>query len=138
MGPIRDLNSLGFEHGTELGDRNDFQGPSTGLDLLSGSGEQQAHTPFSKRNATFLKLCFFWRRVYTNESGVMHDPRLHDPDPGPQEKSTEKSCVSFGKDCNRVCDIRMTRIKTIDSFFIFLSLFLGGGARAKIFVVSFT
>ncbi len=30
---------------------------------------------------------------------ISHDPRLHDPDPGPQEKSTEKSCVSFGKDC---------------------------------------
>ncbi len=30
---------------------------------------------------------------------VSHDPRLHDPDPGPQEKSTEKRCVSFGKDC---------------------------------------
>ncbi len=42
--------------------------------------------------------------MYTSESGVMqisHDPRLHDPDPGPQEKSTEKSCVSFGKDCNK-------------------------------------
>ena len=26
-------------------------------------------------------------------------PRLHDPDPGPQEKSTEKSCISFGKGC---------------------------------------
>ncbi len=31
-----------------------------------------------------------------------HDPRLHDPDPGPQEKSTEKSCVSFGKDCKNI------------------------------------
>ena len=31
-----------------------------------------ATTLFSKRNATFLKLPFFWRRVYTNESGVMH------------------------------------------------------------------
>ncbi len=39
---------------------------------------------------------FFWRRVYRSESG---DSRLHDPDPGPQEKSTEKSCISFGKDC---------------------------------------
>ncbi len=60
---------------------------------------------FSKRNATFLKLHFFWSGVYTSESGVMHhfdsahDPRVHDPDPGPQEKSTEKSCVSFGKNC---------------------------------------
>ncbi len=55
-----------------------------------------AGTLFSKRNATFLKLRFFWRRVYTSESGVMHH---FDPHPGPQEKSTEKSCVSFGKDC---------------------------------------
>ena len=58
-----------------------------------------ALTVFSKRNATFLKLAFFWRRVYTSESGAIHDPRLHDPDPGPQDKSTKKSCVSFGKDC---------------------------------------
>ena len=28
-----------------------------------------------------------------------YDPRLHDPDPGPQEKSTKKSCVSLGKGC---------------------------------------
>ncbi len=58
--------------------------------------------------------------MYTSESGVMHhfdkivkktdmqisdDPRLHDPDPGPQEKSTEKSCVSFGKDCTKTLDL---------------------------------
>ncbi len=51
-----------------------------------------------KRIAIFLKLPFFWRRVYTNEYGVMqisYDPRLHDPDPGPLEKSRKKSCVSF-------------------------------------------
>ncbi len=47
--------------------------------------------------------------MYTSEYGVMHhfdnahDPRLHDPDPGPQEKSAEKSCVSFGKDCINYC-----------------------------------
>ncbi len=27
---------------------------------------------------------------------IYHDPRLHDPDPGPQEKSTEKY---FTSDC---------------------------------------
>ncbi len=30
---------------------------------------------------------------------ISHDPRLHDPDPGPQEKSTENSCVYFEKEC---------------------------------------
>ncbi len=29
-------------------------------------------TLLSKRNATFLKLPFFWRRVYTSEFGVIH------------------------------------------------------------------
>ncbi len=40
--------------------------------------------------------------MYTSESGVMHhfDNAHGDPDPGPQEKSMEKSCVSFGKDCS--------------------------------------
>ena len=65
-----------------------------------------------KRNATFWKLTFFWRRVYTIESGVIygrslifdrmhisHDPGSHDPDPGPQEKSMKKSCVSFETEC---------------------------------------
>ncbi len=43
----------------------------------SGSGSprkqtsQKATTLFLKRNATFWKLPFFWRRVYTGESGVM-------------------------------------------------------------------
>ncbi len=69
-----------------------------------------------KRNATFWKLPFFWRRVYTRESGVIHhfdnahgnnlpkthDPGSHDPDPGPQEKSTKKSCVSFETECSSV------------------------------------
>ena len=45
----------------------------------SGSGRNTRHmwvgltTLFSKRNATFLQLRFFWRRVYTSESGVMHN-----------------------------------------------------------------
>ena len=61
-----------------------------------------------KRIATFSKLPFFCRRVYTNEYGVIHhfgnangshDPGLHDPDPGPQEKSMKKSCVSFETGC---------------------------------------
>ena len=30
------------------------------------------NTLFSKRNATFLKLPFFWRRVYASEYGVIH------------------------------------------------------------------
>ena len=32
--------------------------------------------------------------MYTSESGV-----IHDPDPGPQEKSMKKSCVSFETEC---------------------------------------
>ncbi len=30
---------------------------------------------------------------------ISHDPGLHDPDPGPQEKSMKKSCVSFETEC---------------------------------------
>ncbi len=29
-------------------------------------------------------------------------PGLHDPDPGPQEKSTNKSCVSFETECSQL------------------------------------
>ncbi len=49
-----------------------------------------------KRIATFLKLRFFWRTVYMQ---ISYDPGLHDPDPGPQEKSKKKSCVSFETEC---------------------------------------
>ena len=51
---------------------------------------QLLDTLFSKRNATFLK--FLKKSVYQWIWG-------YDPDPGPQEKSTEKSCISFGKEC---------------------------------------
>ena len=37
--------------------------------------------------------------VKKTDMQISHDPRLHDPDPGPQEKSTKKSCVSLGKGC---------------------------------------
>ncbi len=30
---------------------------------------------------------------------ISHDPGSHEPDPGPQEKSTKKSCVSFETEC---------------------------------------
>ncbi len=30
---------------------------------------------------------------------ISHDPGSHDPDPGPQEKSMKKSCVSFETEC---------------------------------------
>ncbi len=30
---------------------------------------------------------------------ISHDPGQHDPDPGPQEKSTMKSCISFETQC---------------------------------------
>ncbi len=30
---------------------------------------------------------------------ISHDPGSHDPDPGLQEKSMKKSCVSFETEC---------------------------------------
>ncbi len=30
---------------------------------------------------------------------ISHDTRSYDPDPGPHEKSTKKSCVSFETEC---------------------------------------
>ncbi len=30
---------------------------------------------------------------------ISHDPGSHDPDPGPQGKCIEKSCVSFETEC---------------------------------------
>ena len=30
---------------------------------------------------------------------ISHDPRSHDPDPAPQEKSMKKSCISFETEC---------------------------------------
>ncbi len=30
---------------------------------------------------------------------ISHDPRSHDPDPGPKEKSMKKSCTSFETEC---------------------------------------
>ncbi len=30
---------------------------------------------------------------------ISHDPGSHDSDPGPQEKSMKKSCVSFETEC---------------------------------------
>ncbi len=30
---------------------------------------------------------------------ISRDPGSHDPDPGPQEKSMKKSCVSFATEC---------------------------------------
>ncbi len=32
---------------------------------------------------------------------ISHDPGSHDPDPGPQEKSMKKSCVSVETECRR-------------------------------------
>ncbi len=31
----------------------------------------ESYTPFIKRNASFWKLCFIWRRVYVSEPGVI-------------------------------------------------------------------
>ncbi len=36
---------------------------------------------------------------------ISHDPGSHDPDPGPQEKSMKKSCVSFETECSYECPI---------------------------------
>ena len=49
-------------------------------------------TLFSKRNATFLKLPFFWRRVYASESGGVHHfdrPYVKASDPVALGKSTD-------------------------------------------------
>ncbi len=70
--------------------------------------------------------------MYTSESGVIHhfdnaygnnlpktplenlyaeisyDPGSHEPDPGPQEKSTKKSCVSFETECIKHYPISLT------------------------------
>ncbi len=61
---------------------------------------------------TFWKLPFFWRRVYTSESGVIHDPGSHDPDPGPREKSMKKSSVSFETECRYRSCLRFKVILT--------------------------
>ena len=36
---------------------------------------------------------------------ISHDPRTHDPDPGPQEKAMKKSCVSFETECIFLLDV---------------------------------
>ncbi len=44
------------------------------------------------------ELQHFWSCLYQWIWGyvqISHDPRSHDPDPGPQEKFMKKSCVSF-------------------------------------------
>ena len=33
---------------------------------------------------------------------IFHDPGSHDPDPGPQGKSTKKSCISFETQCKSI------------------------------------
>ena len=70
----------------------------------------------------------FWSCVSFGEECIrVNDPRLHDPDPGPQEKSTEKSCVSFGKDCN--WDTRALKLKFVSSMKqTFFALALPGGS----------
>ena len=45
--------------------------------------------------------------MHTNEYEVIHmhisrDSGLHDSDPGPQEKSMKKSCVSFETECKSI------------------------------------
>ena len=55
--------------------------------------------------------------MYTSESGFIHDPGSHDPDPGPQEKSMKKSCVSFETECILLlckCSITATQLIVVD------------------------
>ncbi len=59
-----------------------------------------SNTVISKWNATFLKLPFFWRRVYTSESEVIHHFDNQDPMSGSVTRGHQgKCCVSFGKEC---------------------------------------
>ncbi len=39
---------------------------------------------------------------------ISHDPGSHDPDPGPQEKSMKKSCVSFETECSQLVVINFS------------------------------
>ncbi len=72
------------------GGRVDQNIKKTGF-CLNGPGFRS--TLFSKRKATFFKLPFFWRRVYTSESGVIHqnhqDPMSGSLTQGRQEKWTD-------------------------------------------------
>ena len=59
-------------------------------------------TLFLKRNATFWKLPFGEECIPVNLGLYMqisHDPGSRDSDPGPQEKSMKKRCVSFEIEC---------------------------------------
>ena len=62
---------------------------------------------------------------------ISHDPGSHDPDPGPQEKSTKKSCVSFGKECmidqtfHHITEVTMvTELKSLKILFLHVCLIL--------------
>ncbi len=64
-------------------------------------------TLFLKRNATFWKLPFFLEVAFLfGEECIPVNLGLHDPDPGPQEKSMKKSCVSFETECISHCFCR--------------------------------
>ncbi len=72
---------------------------------------------------------------------ISHDTGSHDPDPGPQEKSMKKSCVSFETEC-RINDLTgahfLPPLRVIDPTLhsgsplnqVLCFFFLGGGSVA--------
>ncbi len=59
---------------------------------------------FSKETQHFRSCLSFVEECIPVNLGlympISHDPGSQDIDPGPQEKSTKKSCVSFETECN--------------------------------------
>ena len=60
---------------------------------------------FSKETQLFGSCLSFGEECIPVNLGlymqISHDPGSHDPDPGPQEKSMKKSCVSFETECSQ-------------------------------------
>ncbi len=57
----------------------------------------------SQKKRNILEVAFLLEKsVYIIHHASLHghDPGSHDPDPGPQENSMKKSCVSFESECN--------------------------------------
>ena len=54
----------------------------------------------SQKNRNSFEVAFILEKiVYQWIWGYTYDPMSHDPDPGPPEKSTKKSCISFETEC---------------------------------------
>ena len=48
-----------------------------------------------KRNATFLSCLSLGEECIPMNVQISQDPRSHDPEPGPKEKSMTERCASF-------------------------------------------